>query len=130
VSAAVFFPNEDNGYRVVSHLDEIGFLDAGTLLDDTLGGKAAGILFGIALLASGQSSTITGTYAGQFVMEGFIELKVCAPAVGDLMDDYGGEVSRYVSTIGNGNMDMHVCRCTFCFGVVTVSCRLVHDCRR
>jgi NRAMP (natural resistance-associated macrophage protein)-like metal ion transporter len=40
--------------------------------------KAAGILFGIALLASGQSSTITGTYAGQFVMEGFIELKVCS----------------------------------------------------
>jgi hypothetical protein len=38
VSAAVFFPNEDNGYRVVPHLDEIGFLDAGTLLDDTLGG--------------------------------------------------------------------------------------------
>lgn len=37
VSAAVFFPNEHNHFRVVPHLDEIGFLDASSLLDDTLG---------------------------------------------------------------------------------------------
>ncbi len=37
---------------------------------------AAALLFGIALLASGQSSTITGTMAGQVVMEGFIQLKL------------------------------------------------------
>ena len=37
-----------------------------------LGAGAAGILFAIALLASGQSSTITGTLAGQVVMEGFL----------------------------------------------------------
>jgi manganese transport protein len=39
-------------------------------------GSSAKILFAVALLASGQSSTITGTYAGQFVMEGFLELKI------------------------------------------------------
>jgi NRAMP (natural resistance-associated macrophage protein)-like metal ion transporter len=33
-------------------------------------------LFAIALLASGQSSTITGTYAGQFIMEGFLDIKI------------------------------------------------------
>jgi Mn2+/Fe2+ NRAMP family transporter len=39
-------------------------------------GPAARILWGLGLLASGQSSTMTGTYAGQFVMEGFLEWKV------------------------------------------------------
>jgi len=39
-------------------------------------GKGASIVFGIALLASGQSSTLTGTYAGQFVMEGFVEIRL------------------------------------------------------
>ena len=39
-------------------------------------GKAAKGFFAAALLASGQSSTITGTYAGQFVMDGFLELRV------------------------------------------------------
>jgi NRAMP (natural resistance-associated macrophage protein)-like metal ion transporter len=33
-------------------------------------------MWGIALLASGQSSTITGTYAGQFVMEGFVKMSM------------------------------------------------------
>ena len=40
-----------------------------------LGGSASTV-FAVALLASGQSSTMTGTYAGQFVMEGFLDLKV------------------------------------------------------
>lgn len=39
-------------------------------------GPGARILWGLGLLASGQSSTMTGTYAGQFVMEGFLEWKV------------------------------------------------------
>eukprot|EP01018_Ginkgo_biloba_P022853 Gb_14355 [translate_table: standard] len=38
-------------------------------------GKWSSTLFAIALLASGQSSTITGTYAGQYVMQGFLELR-------------------------------------------------------
>ncbi|KAM0008552.1 putative NRAMP family protein [Helianthus debilis subsp. tardiflorus] len=39
-------------------------------------GKSSSTLYGIALLASGQSSTITGTYAGQFIMQGFLDLKM------------------------------------------------------
>jgi len=39
-------------------------------------GRAASTIFAVALLASGQSSTMTGTYAGQFVMEGFLDVKV------------------------------------------------------
>jgi manganese transport protein len=50
--------------------------DAYTLLSPMLGVGAASLLFGIALLASGQNSTITGTLAGQIVMEGFLDLKI------------------------------------------------------
>jgi manganese transport protein len=46
-----------------------------TLLTPLLGGTAA-TLFAVALLASGQSSTITGTLAGQIVMEGFLNLRI------------------------------------------------------
>jgi manganese transport protein len=45
--------------------------DAYRLLDPILGVKLAGIFFAVALLASGQNSTLTGTLAGQIVMEGF-----------------------------------------------------------
>ena len=38
--------------------------------------KLAAIVFAIALLASGQSSTMTGTYAGQYVMEGFLDIRI------------------------------------------------------
>jgi manganese transport protein len=41
-----------------------------------LGTAVAGTLFGVALLAAGQSSTLTGTLAGQIVMEGFLKLRV------------------------------------------------------
>ena len=46
------------------------------LLEPILGNTLVPILFGIALIAAGQSSTITGTYAGQIVMEGFINLRI------------------------------------------------------
>ena len=39
-------------------------------------GKAPQIMFGVALLCAGQSSTITGTIAGQIVMEGFVDIKL------------------------------------------------------
>ncbi|WP_269514116.1 Nramp family divalent metal transporter [Brevundimonas subvibrioides] len=45
------------------------------LLTPALGGAAA-TLFAVALLASGQSSTITGTLAGQIVMEGFLKIRI------------------------------------------------------
>lgn len=47
--------------------------DAYRLLAPLLGTELASVLFGIALLASGQSSTFTGTLAGQIVMEGFLD---------------------------------------------------------
>ena len=53
---------------------EIG--DAYQLLSPLLGTGAASILFAVALLCSGQNATLTGTLAGQIVMEGFINLRV------------------------------------------------------
>ena len=41
-----------------------------------IAGGAAALLFGIALLASGQSSTLTGTIAGQVIMDGFLHTKI------------------------------------------------------
>jgi manganese transport protein len=46
------------------------------LLEPLLGSHLAPVLFGLALLASGQSSTFTGTIAGQVMMEGFLEMKM------------------------------------------------------
>ncbi|WP_242181952.1 Nramp family divalent metal transporter [Sphingomonas sp. CARO-RG-8B-R24-01] len=66
LAAAVFWRNG----MVVSELQE-----AHQLLRPALGGVAA-TAFALALLASGQSSTITGTLAGQIVMEGFLRIRV------------------------------------------------------
>ena len=46
------------------------------LLTQLLGGTVAPMAFGIALLASGQSSTLTGTISGQVVMEGFLNIRL------------------------------------------------------
>jgi manganese transport protein len=50
--------------------------DAYRLLAPTLGAPLASVVFAIALLASGQSSTLTGTLAGQIVMEGFLDIRL------------------------------------------------------
>lgn len=50
--------------------------DAYKLLSPLLGVSAASAIFGFALLASGQSSTLTATMAGQIVMEGFLNLRL------------------------------------------------------
>jgi len=50
--------------------------DAHQLLSPMLGVSVAGTLFALALLASGQNSTLTGTLAGQIVMEGFLNLRL------------------------------------------------------
>ena len=57
-----------HGQFTVTGIDE-----AYHLLDPIVGGTLAGLLFGVALLAAGQSSTFTGTIAGQIVMEGFMK---------------------------------------------------------
>ncbi len=55
-------------------VEDIG--EAYKLLSGSLGAKAGSILFGVALLAAGQNSTITGTLSGQIVMEGFLNIKL------------------------------------------------------
>jgi manganese transport protein len=68
MAAATF---HGTGYENVA---EIG--DAYQLLSPLLGTGAASVLFAVALLCSGQNATLTGTLAGQIVMEGFINLRV------------------------------------------------------
>ena len=68
LAAAVFHPT---GHRDVA---DIG--DAYRLLAPLLGTSMGAVLFALALLASGQNSTITGTLAGQIVMEGFLDIRL------------------------------------------------------
>jgi len=68
VAAAVF---HRGGHPEVA---EIG--DAYKLLAPMLGAAGASVMFAVALLASGQNSTITGTLAGQVVMEGFLNISL------------------------------------------------------
>ncbi len=68
LAAAVF---HQSGHNDVASLE-----DAHALLQPLLGSVLAPIAFAIALLAAGQSSTITGTIAGQVVMEGFVSLRL------------------------------------------------------
>ena len=58
------------------HQDVAEIQDAFKLLSPLLGVGAASVLFAVALLASGQNSTLTGTLAGQIVMEGFIHIRL------------------------------------------------------
>ncbi len=67
MSAAVFFKRG----IVVREIEQ-----AQNLLAPLLGTTVAGIAFAIALISSGQSSTITGTMAGQVVMEGFLNVRL------------------------------------------------------
>src|SRR5438445_914957 len=68
LSAAVF---HWSGHRDVAEIQ-----DAYKLLSPLLGVGVASILFSVALLASGQNSTLTGTLAGQVVMEGFLNFRI------------------------------------------------------
>ncbi|MGS0754558.1 Nramp family divalent metal transporter [Roseateles sp. GG27B] len=58
------------------HSEVTEIQDAYRLLEPLVGGVFASVLFGVALFAAGQSSTFTGTIAGQVVMEGFLDLKI------------------------------------------------------
>jgi manganese transport protein len=68
VAAAVFHRS--------GHFEVAAIEDAYKLLSPLMGVAGASTLFAVALLASGQNSSITGTLAGQIVMEGFVHLKV------------------------------------------------------
>ncbi|XP_077216275.1 metal transporter Nramp3.1-like [Tasmannia lanceolata] len=66
------------GFYNTKEADSIGLVNAGQYLEEKYGGGVFPILYiwGIGLLAAGQSSTITGTYAGQFIMGGFLNLRL------------------------------------------------------
>ena len=68
ISAATF---HSSGNKDVADIN-----DAYKLLSPLLGTTLASIFFGVALLASGQNSTVTGTLAGQIVMEGFLNIRL------------------------------------------------------
>jgi len=68
LAAATFYKN---GMYEVAEIQ-----DAHRFLEPLLGNKLAPILFAVALIAAGQSSTITGTLAGQIVMEGYLNLRI------------------------------------------------------
>ena len=63
-------------FHQTGHSDVVEIQDAYRMLDPLVGGAMASILFGVALLASGQSSTFTGTIAGQVIMEGYLDLRI------------------------------------------------------
>lgn len=63
-------------FHGTGHQDVADISDAYRLLAPTLGATFASVLFAVALLASGQSSTMTGTLAGQIVMEGFLDIRL------------------------------------------------------
>lgn len=66
------------GFYGTPAANSIGLVNAGQYLQEKYGGGLFPILYiwGIGLLAAGQSSTITGTYAGQFIMGGFLNLRL------------------------------------------------------
>jgi manganese transport protein len=68
MAATVFFKT---GNTQVAKIE-----DAHQLLSPLLGNQLAPILFAVALIAAGQSSTVTGTLAGQIVMEGYLNLRI------------------------------------------------------
>ena len=68
MSAAVFFRH--------GHTEITSIHDAHRMLAPLVGSGAAPVLFAVALICSGQSSTITGTLAGQIVMEGFVNIRL------------------------------------------------------
>ena len=65
-------------FHQTGHQDVADIGDAYKLLTPLLGTTLASTLFAVALLASGQNSTITGTLAGQIVMEGFLNIRLPA----------------------------------------------------
>ncbi len=63
-------------FHTTGHTGVAEIQDAYQLLTPLLGVTGASAVFAIALLASGQNSTLTGTLAGQIVMEGFLEIRI------------------------------------------------------
>jgi len=75
VNAAILILAADAFHRT-GNTDVAELETAYALLAPVLGAGAASVLFGVALLAAGQNSTLTGTLAGQVVMEGFLQWRL------------------------------------------------------
>jgi manganese transport protein len=75
INAAILIVAAATFFKAGRH-DVAEIQDAYKLLSPMLGVGAASLLFALALLASGQNSTLTGTLAGQIVMEGFLNLRL------------------------------------------------------
>ena len=95
VSAATFYRH---GYNDVAEIN-----DAHKLLTPLLGVTGASTMFALALLASGQNSTLTGTLAGQVVMEGFLNIRLrpwLRRLITRVRGDYSGRHRHRI--LGNG----------------------------
>jgi manganese transport protein len=88
--------------RGLTEITDLGAAYA--LLDPVLGSSIAATIFAIGLLAAGQSSTITGTLAGQLVMEGFLQIRL-SPLVRRLITRLAalGPVLLYFSMVGESD---------------------------
>lgn len=93
LAASVFF--------TTGRTDVAEIKQAHELLEPMLGSGLAPILFAVALIAAGQSSTITGTLAGQIVMEGYLKLRI-APWMRRLMTRLIAIVPAVIVILING----------------------------
>jgi manganese transport protein len=88
--------------RGLTEITDLG--TAYALLDPVLGSSIAATIFAIGLLAAGQSSTITGTLAGQLVMEGFLQIRL-SPLIRRLITRLAalGPVLLYFAVVGESD---------------------------
>jgi manganese transport protein len=93
VAASVFYKS---GYNEVADIS-----DAYMLLTPLLGVSLASTVFAIALLASGQNSTLTGTLAGQIIMEGFLNIRL-KPWVRRLVTRLIAVIPAFIVTLVSG----------------------------
>lgn len=100
VNAAILILAASTFFKAGMH-DIADIQDAHRFLEPLLGTNWAPLLFGIALIAAGQSSTITGTLAGQIVMEGYLNLRI-APWLRRLITRIIAIVPAYIVILAYG----------------------------
>lgn len=98
LAATVFFKTGRTGVAEIK--------EAHQLLDNMLGNNLAPKLFAIALIAAGQSSTVTGTLAGQIVMEGYLRLRI-NPWIRRLMTRLIAIIPAVIVILLNGEKDIN-----------------------
>lgn len=75
INAAILIVSAETFHKT-GYIGVTDITEAHELLSPLMGSTLASVLFAIALLASGQNSTLTGTIAGQIVMEGFLNIRL------------------------------------------------------